>query len=122
MKKLIPFISILIITVFSCKKEEAPPTVTGDKYFPKVRAIVQKNCTVSCHAPGLGFLQGLPVILETDSDIVNRANSIKAVVFGPFSITAQPMPPAGMLSDADKNIISEWLAKGATAAVCGLNH
>lgn len=111
-----------MLLIGSCKKEENNATGTTELFFPKVRTIIQKNCTVSCHAPGLGFPQGLPVVLETDSDIVKHASSINAAIFGPFTMTNKQMPPSGKLSDSDKNIIKAWLSRGATLVVCGVKH
>lgn len=94
--------------IFSCKKEETTPT----KYFPKVKAIVAANCTVTCHAPSKGLPQGMPVVLESDDDIASRAASIKQAVADPASPQNKRMPQGGMLSDADIDIIVKWLEKG----------
>jgi uncharacterized membrane protein len=115
--------AIAIAGLFSCKKEKTPDNVkTPEKYFPQVKAIVQKNCTAGCHAPSLGYMQGLPVVLETDSDIVYKGPSILKAVAGPFSITNHRMPPGGPLSASDIDIINQWLLMGGNTTNCGLNH
>ncbi|MBK9017655.1 MAG: hypothetical protein IPM82_28415 [Saprospiraceae bacterium] len=98
---------VFMAIVFSCKKEEASP-----KYFPKVKAIVAANCTVTCHAPSKGLPDGMPVVLETDDDIASRAASIKAAVADPASPQNKRMPQGGVLSDADIDTIVKWLEKG----------
>ena len=106
-------ISLLLISVMifatSCKKET---TTSSGKYYPQVKAIVQANCTVSCHSPSKGFYQGLPVILETDSNIVQDAALIKASVADPTTFTNKRMPQTGSLSASDINIIVQWYANG----------
>lgn len=102
------FVIAITAIVFSCKKEEATPT----KYFPKVRTIVADNCTVTCHAPSKGLPQGMPVVLETDDEIVTQGLNIKKAVADPVSPQNKRMPEGGMLSDADINTIVKWLEKG----------
>ncbi|MEO8150639.1 MAG: hypothetical protein ABI723_23610 [Bacteroidia bacterium] len=100
----------MLITIYSCKKENA--SETNGLFFPKVKSIVQTNCAVSCHAPSIGLYQGLPVILETDSDIVRYGNSIKAAVADPVSFGNKRMPPSGSLTSSDIDVITNWLDKG----------
>ncbi|MEO8086695.1 MAG: hypothetical protein ABI763_07745 [Bacteroidota bacterium] len=115
--------AIIITGIFACRKEKLPePAKTPEKYFPLVKSIIQHNCTISCHAPSLGYLQGLPVILESDSDIVFKGASIKAALTGPFTITNKRMPPSGALSNADIEIVTQWLLKGGRTTDCGLHH
>ena len=108
-------LGIMIAWLFACKREKmtAPP-VTVDKYFPKVKLIVQSNCTVSCHAPSLGYPQGLPVVLESDSDIVLKESSILKAVAGPFTTHNKRMPPSGALSNSDIDVINQWIFKGGS--------
>jgi uncharacterized membrane protein len=112
-KLLSPIILIALSTLNSCNTENA---VTSDGlYFPKVKAIIQANCTVTCHAPSKGFYTGLPVVLESDSNIVSLAASIKAAVADPISPTNKRMPQGGALSATDIDTITKWLAKGGKA-------
>lgn len=97
----------LAAVIFSCKKEQAPP-----KYFPRVKTIVEANCTISCHAPSKGLHDGMPVVLETDEEIAALAASIKAAVADPASPQNKRMPQGGMLSDADIDTIVKWFNKG----------
>ena len=109
-KSAILFFAIGIIAVTSCKKNDVVPQQTN--YFPQVKMIIQKNC-ISCHSSPGG--QGLPVILTTDSDIVNRAASIKAATCDPPTPYNKRMPLGGELSDANKATITNWFEKGGTA-------
>ena len=123
MRKSLLFICTGVIALFACSKDQgSPETAVPDKYFPKVRAIIQNNCTISCHAPSHGFYDGMPVILESDTDIVNHAAGIKAALTGPFSFMNKQMPLGGTLSAADINTIVQWVGKGGTSNVCGLNQ
>ena len=56
----------------------------------------------------------MPVILTSDTDIVNNAAAIKSATIDPVSWTNKRMPLDGELSDADKAIIANWYEKGGT--------
>lgn len=99
----------VILTFTFCGKEENTPS---DVYFPQVRTIVADHCTNSCHAPSKGLLQGMPIVLEADSNIVNLAASIKAAVADPISPTNKRMPENGVLSSDQIDVIKKWYAKG----------
>ncbi len=94
----------------SCRKDEV--SSADEKYFSKVRTIVENNCTISCHAPSKGFHEGMPVVLETDDDIERNASNIKASVADPVTYLNKRMPQGGMLSDADIEVIVSWWEKG----------
>ena len=108
------FIAWLLLTgaisVSSCTNET--PVSPMEPYFPKVKAIIADNCTISCHAPSKGFDDGRPVVLESDSDIVNLAQSIKRAVSDPISPMNIRMPLGGQLSASDIDIIKKWVATG----------
>jgi uncharacterized membrane protein len=112
-KRLIFFTLTCLIMFYSCNTENAVPS--DGLYFPKVKSIIGANCTVTCHAPSKGFFTGLPVILESDSNIVNLAASIKAAVADPISPTNKRMPQGGTLAATDIDTITKWLAKGGKA-------
>ncbi|MGZ4047834.1 MAG: hypothetical protein ACXVPU_11865 [Bacteroidia bacterium] len=118
MRKDLLFLLITILAIYGCSKDKGIPqsAITSEKYFPKVKTIIQSNCTNSCHAPSLGFYNGLPVILESDSNIVAEGLSIKSAVSGPFSIINKQMPQGGSLSASDINVINQWLLKGGKAS------
>jgi uncharacterized membrane protein len=98
-----------VVLFVSCSNKSVPtPTI----YFPQVKAIIQTNC-VTCHHPGG---QGMPTFLETDDEIVTLAAAIKRAVIDPISPTNKRMPLGGTLSDADKNTIAQWYAKGGKAS------
>ncbi|HYV90756.1 MAG TPA: cytochrome c [Chitinophagales bacterium] len=109
-KSVILFSVIGIVAVTSCKKTDVVLQQTN--YFPQVKTIIQKNC-ISCHYQGG---QGMPIILTDDSDIVNRAASIKAATCDTPTLYNKRMPLGGELSDADKATITAWFEKGGTAS------
>ena len=110
MSKQLLAISLCLLLLASCGKEKS--TTPSGKYYPNVKTIIQANCTITCHSPSQGFMQGLPVVLETDSDIVQRAASIKAAVADPVSPFNKRMPQSGSLSAADIATITQWYAAG----------
>ena len=97
-----------VVLLAACTSKSAQPPTT---YYPQVRAIIQANC-VTCHHPGG---QGMPTFLTTDDEIVALAAAIKRAVIDPASPTNKRMPLGGSLSDADKNTIAQWYAKGGKA-------
>jgi len=107
---------LFIMVLASCKKENSSLPDTSDKYFPKVKVIIQTNCTTTCHSPAKGLNQGLPVILDNDSDIVSRAVIIQNAVAGPFNIRNKQMPLGGQLSVTDIDTIKKWVEKGGRAS------
>jgi uncharacterized membrane protein len=107
---------VLCALLSGCRHETMPPPTVG-YYFPKVKAIVEQNCTVSCHAPSAGFPQGMPVVLETSDDIVAGAQRIKASVADPITLTNHRMPPDDTLSQADIDIIIAWAGLGGTSTI-----
>ncbi len=114
MKKELWMLALLIVLI-CCKKENAAPVDNNQKYFPKVKAIIQGNCTITCHSPSKGFYQGLPTILDNDSDIVKSASAIKRAITGPFNFITKKMPLGGHLSVSDSTTIVNWVDKGGTA-------
>lgn len=110
MKNYIVLISFAVILLASCikTKTQAPSGL----YYPQVKTIIQHNCTISCHSPAQGFNQGLPVILDTDSDIVQRAAAIKAAVADPVTPFNKRMPENGSLTAHEINTITSWYAAG----------
>ena len=101
------FAFLFIIVLESCKNENSSLPGTSDKYFPKVKSIILTNCTITCHSPSKGLYQGLPVILDNDSDIVRRAVIIQNAVAGPFNIRNKQMPLGGQLSVTDIDTIKK---------------
>ena len=115
MKKCILLLLLFLFFLFSCKNDKAPIAIPlAEKLFPKVKIIVRSNCTVSCHAPSMGFNIGLPVVLENDTDIVYHASGIKAAVADPVTPTNHRMPQGGNLSASDIDIIKKWFEGGGS--------
>lgn len=109
---------LVIIGTASCSPHSDPaPATQGPPYFPYVRTIIQNNC-VGCHSPGGA---GMPVLLHTDSLIVQYAASIKAAVHDPVSPTNKRMPEGGTLSATDINTIVNWYNAGGVSTVSGIN-
>jgi len=71
--------------------------------FTAVKALIQANC-VSCHNPT--GVQPNPN-WTVDCNIVNQSANIKTRV-----VDLGTMPPSGPLSQANKDIISNWIAAG----------
>lgn len=114
--KIIQLLFLLVIACLYCKKENHVITDTTGKYFLKVKAIIETNCTITCHSPSKGYNQGLPVILDTDSDIVKRAIAVKGSLVGPFNLTTnRKMPLGGQLSNSDIDIVVKWVDSGGKA-------
>ena len=58
-------------------------------------------------------MDGLPVILETDSDIVLHATGIKAALVDSVTYVNKRMPPPpATLAQSDINVVLNWVAKG----------
>lgn len=104
---------LITMSLISCSNDSVDAT---GPYFPKVKAIIQSNC-IGCHSvAGTGSPKGLPVFLETDQEIVDRAEAIKKATNDPASIRNKRMPYGGELSASDKDIILKWFEAGGTAA------
>ncbi|MEO6040201.1 MAG: hypothetical protein ABIQ93_17435, partial [Saprospiraceae bacterium] len=87
------FLLFSLVLIFSCKKENSNPA--DEKYFPKVKTIIQNNC-LSCHS-STGSWAGRPTAFDTDEEIVAAAANIKAVVADP--VTPGPMGNPRMPQD-----------------------
>jgi uncharacterized membrane protein len=98
--------------LMSCQHDLPAPKHATGPYFSSVRSIIQMNCTISCHAPSKGFMQGLPIALETDSEIVMHGPGIKAAVADPVTLTNKRMPSGGTMSEADIQTIKDWRDHG----------
>lgn len=77
-------------------------------YFSNVRIIVNQHC-IRCHFQGG---QGMPVILTSDTDIVNQAEGIKSAVIDPATWLNKRMPPDGELTESEKACIQNWYDAG----------
>ena len=110
MKALSLFIcTCLGLLIISCQKEHID---SNGLLFPKVKGIIQNNCTKTCHTTNAGYNQGLPIILETDEQISSYAANIKAAVADPVTYGNKRMPENGTLSQSDIDIIVSWYEKG----------
>jgi len=106
--------AIIISCIAACSKSsDTTPPVTNGPYFPQVRTIIQAHC-LSCHNPG-GM--GMPVLLNSDTMIVQYAAAIKAAVHDPVSPVNHRMPQGSTLADADINTIVNWYNAGGVSTV-----
>jgi uncharacterized membrane protein len=103
----------IVILLLSCNNNPSNPIVAENISFSQVKTIISKNCTSTCHAPSKEFYSGLPVVLESDSDIVAKAESIKNAISGPFTITNKKMPPETNLTNQEISILIQWYKNGA---------
>ena len=107
-------VAILIACFSACSKSSDPtPPVVQGPYFPQVRTIIQNHC-LTCHNPGGA---GSPVVLNTDTLIVQSAAAIKAAVADPISPVNHRMPQGGTLPDADIATIVNWYNAGGVSTV-----
>jgi len=60
-------------------------------------------------------MDGMPVTLETDSDIVWRATGIKSALVDPITYMNKRMPPNQTLAQSDVDVVLNWVAKGGKA-------
>lgn len=109
-------VAITICCLTACSKSDSTPPITHRTYFPQVRTIIQNNC-IGCHSPG-GI--GMPVVLNTDTLIVQYAAAIKAAVNDPVSPTNHRMPLGGTLPDADITTIVNWYNAGGISTISGI--
>ncbi len=112
---ILPAVLLGITLVCSCHKDETTLPTT-EKYFPKVKTIIQYHC-LSCHS-ATGSWAGRPISFDTDEEIVAAHASIKASVAdpadpGPFG--NKRMPQNEVLSAQDVDVIVKWFEKGGRA-------
>ena len=98
----------------ACSKSSSS-TSSNVKYFPTVKAIIQKNC-LTCHSSS-GTWFGRPIAFDSDSAISALHILIKESVAGPFSTNfsdngIQKMPEEGTLPQNEIDTIVAWYNKG----------
>ena len=106
-RTLIPAMLLSILFAAACNKDNTTLT-SGPPYYPQVKATIQTYC-VSCHVSGG---QGMPVFLDSDSNIVMRAEGIKRATNDTLSPMNRKMPPTADLTDAQKAAILNWFNAG----------
>jgi len=111
MKKSIFAFTLVVISLTSCKKEDAAPL--DIKYFDTVKQIISTNC-LQCHNSTDPFnsWSGRPVKLDSDDDITSQYNIIKKSVADPVTFLNKRMPQGGELAKSDIDIIVKWYDKG----------
>ncbi len=104
-------LAILIFSWQACTKAVVDDGDSGPieeivKYDPDVKAVMETHC-VGCHSgelPSGGLLLDdyNTVRLSTeDGNLVARMNDL-----------ASPMPPAGLISSSQREIINKWITDG----------
>ncbi|WP_121354061.1 hypothetical protein [Flavisolibacter nicotianae] len=110
MKKVIVFLTAVVMALTACTKSGADTSFTPDCATPKsyaadVSPILQVSCnTVGCHASGSH--EG-PGALVTYQQVYNNRSGIRK------SVANGSMPEGSTLTAAEKNAIICWIDNGA---------
>ena len=112
------FLTIVLLTICSCKPDPISPIDCPNgiiSFTSQVQPIINQNCNVSgCH----GFMNEAPFTLMTyqqiDSAVVysNLLLSIKHQTFTPMPRIDPLLPDAIMLPDSIIKIIECWINQG----------
>lgn len=113
-KKLMYVLSLLILVV-SCSSSSSddlnpqpdpdPDPTVKVTYNKDIASIITNNCT-QCH--GNPTTQNAPFSLTTYSNVESRVNSILSRI----NNVANPMPPAGLMSQSLRDEIQQWKDDG----------
>lgn len=93
----------------SCQKDNTtttPPTTTIKNYNDHVQSIVYNHCT-TCHS-GVAPQGGLD--LTTYQNVRNSAEN--GTLLQRINDSANPMPPSGLLPDANRQAFADWAQSG----------
>jgi hypothetical protein len=116
MKQTVFYLSMLLLTISSCKKEEIPeplpspvPEPQVDTYI-SIKSIIDINC-VGCHAPSqnaylvdLTNYNSISNYLDNPNNtMIDRLNS---------DVEFYKMPPEGDLYQEDKDRLIDWINDG----------
>ena len=101
--KIIFVLLLSIVTIMSCEEEELPVTYDDD-----VATIITNNCaTANCHA---GATPSGSADLTTYANVKIYADNGKLV--DRMNSITNPMPTTGLLSEADRMVIDNWIQDG----------
>lgn len=111
--KIISVFTLLLFTFFSCTKAIIDEGETNPnpidrivKYSPDIETIMFNHC-ITCHggaAPSGGFT------LTTYDEV--RAYTEGGTLLSRVNNSSNPMPPSGLLSTENRQIIDKWVADG----------
>jgi len=104
-------ISIIAITLNSCTKaiiDEGEPNLDNQtiKFNPHVNDLMFNHC-VTCHG-GASPAASLPL---TDYNSV-RSTTENGNLLNRINDEEKPMPPSGLLSEANRQLIEKWITDG----------
>jgi len=112
-----PIYVVLVITfaVLSCSGSDDSPTPTPIipqtggtvTYTTNIKSIIDGNC-ISCHSPGG---ENPNVLLQTYAQVSAKASLIKTRIEKPAG-DPLVMPKGGKLSQANIDLINQWIAAG----------
>lgn len=105
------FLVVLVCSFYSCSsstiaEEEPEPITKKVTYDADVKSIIAGNCT-SCHG---GATPSAGLNLTTYANVKTAAQSGKLV--GRMNNSSNPMPPSGILSAGNRQIIDKWVKDG----------
>lgn len=87
-----------------------------------VAEVIAGNC-VGCHSAG-GGAGGLDLETDwyaavTDGGLVVAGDSAGSVLYQRITSTTSPMPPVGLMGEANQAIVGDWIDAGAEACAAG---
>lgn len=111
--KKLPFIAILVFFVLSCSDRSIDdlnsslPITEIVTYDNSVASIINSNCIV-CHAavPQNGAPMSLSTYDEVKDAVLSRGLNSR------INNPSAPMPPTGLMPQANRDIILEWIDNG----------
>ena len=113
MKKFILLLGVLLSLFFGCASDSEndlidqtpPPDITT--YTADAKSILDNNC-LNCHKSPPE--NGAPMSLTTFTDAKNAVENRGLI--GRINSVSNPMPPSGLMSQTNRNIIQKWLDDG----------
>ena len=108
------YVFAISILLFNCSSGDEPmtqpdpdPNPMGVTYNANVRAIINSNCT-SCH--GDPTTNNAPMSLTTYSQVKSAVESRGLI--GRINNASNPMPQNGLMSQANRDLIQQWVDGG----------
>lgn len=95
---------IFIVTTESCNPDT--PTTPDVTYTTDVAPIISTNC-LGCHS---GTTPSGDLLLTTYAEV--RASAETDTLTLRMNDAAMPMPPTGLISEADRNTVQDWVDGG----------
>ncbi|WP_298534778.1 hypothetical protein [uncultured Algibacter sp.] len=103
----------LPLMIYTCSSDSPDDVIPDPKpdptseitYDDNIKSIMSANCT-QCH--GAPTSQGAPFSLTTFTQVKNRVD----VIISRMNNSANPMPPAGLLSTDVRAMVKQWKDDG----------